>query len=145
VEPFEDVWGFLPEEAPDPGPLPPLPPEPIRQLEEPSEPPPTMVALGPPPLSERESQRWGHRLLMLQVHDTMLDNTISRATRRKEVRTILAAASRLYPDAARAEVASIIDEDRAQLAARQRAKAKAKLEPRPPADDAKVIPIRRDG
>jgi hypothetical protein len=60
------------------------------------------------------------------------------------VRTILTAAARLYPDAARAEVADTIDKDRRQLEARQRAKAHAKLEARPPAGAANLIQFRRD-
>lgn len=137
ADPDGDVWGG----SPDAGELPPLPP--IQTGESPSEPPAALRALGAPPDSARDAQTWAFRVLMLQAHEAAMDPTISSSTRRREVRVILAAASKLYPDAARAEVASTIDEDRRQLATRQRAKAHAKLEARPSAGAAKVIPIRR--
>lgn len=142
VDPDGDVWGAEPDGDPDPAGLPPLP---ITAAvgDPPSEPPESLRALGAPPDSARDAQTWGFRVLMLQAHEAAMDPTISSSTRRKEVRVILAAAAKLYPDAARAEVASTIDEDRRQLLARQRAKAHAKLEARPPAGGAKVIAIRR--
>ncbi len=142
-----DVWGYT--VAPTPAlPLPPLPtPPPMHPHanDAPEAPPESLVANGPPPDDARGAQAWGFRALMLQAHEAMIDVKISSATRRKEVRVILAAAAKLYPDAARAEVANTIDEDRRQLMERKRANARAKLEARPPAGAAKVIPIRRDG
>lgn len=139
----DDEWGYAPPDVASLPPLPVLPP--YHTGDQPSAPPESLVANGPPPASARGAQSWGFRALMLQAHEAMLDTTISQATRRKEVRTILAAASKLYPDAARAEVADTIEEDRRQLTDRKRAKAKAKLETRPLAGGAKVIPIRGDG
>lgn len=136
-----DEWGYRAEAT-----LPPLPPEPTaRNGEQPSPPPAVLVALGAPPESARAGQAWAYRVLQMQAHEAMLDTSISQATRRKEVRVILAAAAHHYPDAARAELAGLIDDDRRQLEDRRRAKAKAKLEALPPAGGAKVIPIRGDG
>lgn len=141
-----DVWGYTPEPEAEVATLPPLPPEPARATgDEASEPPESLVALGPPPSSERASQRWAHRLLMLQAYEVAKDPTISNLTRVKRVCAILASAARMFPDAARAELADIIDEDRRQLEDRRRAKARAKMEARPPPGEAKVIPLRRDG
>jgi len=139
--PPANEWGY----EVTPATLPPLPPVMAATSEQASPPPESLVANGPPPADARGAQAWGFRALMLQAHDAMVDGTISSAARRKEVRVILAAAAKLYPDAARAEVANTIDEDRRELVERKRANARAKLEARPPAGNAKVIPIRRDG
>lgn len=139
-EPPEEDWGEDPEED-----LLPMPPPPTRSAESPSAPPESLVANGPPPDNAAAMQAWGYRALNLQAHEAMMDSSISQATRRKEVRTILAAAARLYPDAARYELAELIKRDERELGERKRARAAAKLEARPNAGGAKVIPLRRGG
>lgn len=134
-EPVEsDEWGSSAEEVPAFVPV---------ALEQPSEPSEALKSLGDPPADARGGQAWAYKALMIQAREVMVDNTISEATRRKEVRTILAAAARHYPDAVKFDDAEAVRRADERVSKRKRGRAAAKLEERPSAGAAKVIPIRR--
>jgi hypothetical protein len=88
---------------------------------------------------------WARDFLMLQAWETALDGGLSQPARRKEVRAILRDAARHMTDAARYDTKKAIDAQRAALEERKRGRAQARLQARPPAAGAKIIPIRRDG
>lgn len=113
--------------------------------DQPSEPPPELLAIGAPPAGADEIQAWGYRVLATMAWDAMRDKAISQETRRRRVPSLLAAAAKFYPDAVKAEIAAKIDRRDREVTERKRAKAAARLEARPPPGSAKVIPIRRDG
>jgi hypothetical protein len=89
---------------------------------------------------------WSYRVLTTQAYETMLDVRLTQEQRRKEVRIILAAASKHMTDAQRYDVKKAIDRQREELDTKKRGRAAAKMAARPAgAVNAKVIPIRRDG
>lgn len=141
-----DVWGEVAEEDEHEDDLPDLPAMPVSPPDEASPPPKSMVALGPPPVDDAMAMaKWAYQFLMLQAHETMLDPNLSEAQRRKEIRVILAGASKHMNDAMRFDTAQLIRRDREAIESRKRARAAAKPEARPSPGGAKVIPIRRDG
>lgn len=126
--------------SPDPpAPLPATPPAPTsRTADQPSRPPPAEILdLGNPPSDPLEAQHWAYRITIASMADAARDADLSPRERRKEIRTIGAAAARLLPNASIAEAVAMIKADRAELEAKQRARGGAKLEARP----AKVIPL----
>jgi hypothetical protein len=141
----DDEWGAPPEAfgLGAVGELGAPPPQPER--EPPKPPPASLMLLGPPPEDALAAAAWAYRLLMLQAYETML-RPQPEADRDKVVRTILRDAAKHQTDAARYDYMQLVEADKKELDARRRGEASAKLVPRPPAgEDAKVIPLRRDG
>lgn len=120
---------------------PPPPPPPRSPSEQPSPPPAALVQLGDPPKDPLAAQEWLHRAMILSAHDAMIDENISPATRRKELRTISAAAAKLLPHARLYQAEQLIKSDRDELERRRVQRAGATLERRPTTGGAKVIPI----
>lgn len=109
-----------------------------------SKPPAALIALGPPPLDAAGIQKWNYQALTIMAWDVMQDETISQETRMKRSSALLTAASKHYPEAARFDLGQKIAADKAERDDRKaRNKAGAKMEPRPSAGGAKVIPIRQ--
>jgi len=120
-----------PEADGDPADPPPLPA--IPGTDGPAAPPPAaLVALGTPPDDPLAAQSWLHRAMVVSAHDAMNDGTISAKERRRELRTISAAAARLMPDARRWEAEQLILSNQRELEAKAKAKRGAKLEAAPP-------------
>lgn len=109
------------------------------------EPPPELVALGPPPADAAGMQKWNYQVLSTMIALTVKDTTISNETRAKRIVQLTAAAAKHYPEAARYDLDQRIRQDSEHLAGKKRARAAAQMERRPPAGGAKVIPIRSDG
>lgn len=107
--------------------------------------PQRMLDLGEPPSDAAALQKWMYQLLAAQAYETVVDPTLSQTARRKELRIILASASKHFPEAAKYDLSQQINADREELDAKKRNRAAAKLERRPKSAGAKVIPIRRDG
>ncbi len=102
-----------------------------------------MMDLGEPPEDPEKAMQWMFRAQTIALREAMVDPKLSARGRRREMRTIAAAASRLYPDSARARVADRIQKDRDELAAKRRNRAAAALEQRPKlGTSAGVIPFR---
>jgi hypothetical protein len=76
----------------------------------------------------------------LVLHDSKISNDI----RMKRFAELTAAAAKHYPEAAKADLAARLDREAEEMAGKKRARAAAKMERRPPAGGAKVIPIRPD-
>lgn len=112
--------------------------------EQPSEPPAELMAIGAPPQKAAALQLWGYQMLNALAWDLARDPKISAETRRRRLPAMLAAAAKLYPDAARFENAESARAAAEVLEGKKRARAAAKLERRPAAGGAKVIPIRRE-
>ena len=134
------------QEAAIEGEMPPLPPLPPRRgavTDQPSEPSDGLVALGEPPDDPSAAMEWLHRTLVVSAKDAISDTSISAATRRRELRTIAAAARAVYPDASRWKLAQLIQADRDEVEQKRRARAGAKQAAKGAApDSARVIPIR---
>lgn len=117
------------------------PPPPVMPSERASPVPEWVATLGPVPEDPLAAQYWLYRANVMSAHGALKDDTISEATRRKELRTISASASRLMPDARRWEAEQLVKKHRAELEAKATAKAGAKLvdvdddppDPAPPA------------
>ncbi len=123
-----------PEPCPTPGALP--------NGQKPPAPPPELVAIGNELRAVKDplqGNALAHRALLASMADILIDESLTPAQRRKELRTTAAAAKDLLPDARRAEVDRLIKEDRQILEAKSRQRKGAKLEPVP--DEAKVIQI----
>ena len=112
--------------------------------EEPCEPAPELVALGLPPEDSAGIQKWHYQALSTMAALVLRSNKISDETRMKRFGALTLAAARHYPEAAKWDLAQKIARDAEDAAGRKRAKAAARLEKRPAAGGAKVIPIRRD-
>lgn len=97
-----------------------------------SEPPLSLVTLGPPPDDMMAAQSWAYRAVVLTLQEAMLDTGISAKERRKQIIQISGNLSKLMPDARRWETEKLIREDRAEIERKERAKRGAKLEPLPP-------------
>lgn len=80
-----------------------------------------------------EGNALAHTALLATMRDVLADVNLSPAARRKELRTIAAAAKDLLPDARRYEAEQIILQDRRELEQKARARRGAKLEAAPPA------------
>jgi len=102
-----------------------------------------MVALGAPPEDALAAAKWAYRLLMMQAYETMIDPNLSQSDRRREIRVILAGAKGHMTDSMRFDAKELIKRNAAELDARKRNRAAAKMQKMPSAPGAKVIPIRR--
>lgn len=118
VDPEDDGEERSVENAPAPPPMPGEAPSPVPEW---------VDGLGPVPEDPLAAQYWLYRANVMSAHGALKDNTISEATRRKELRTISASASRLMPDARRWEAEQIVKKHRAELEAKATAKTGAKL------------------
>lgn len=114
----------------------------IAGIEGATAPAPELVALGAPPADAAGIQKWNYQLLSTMAYLAMKDPNISNDTRMKRCAQLTTAAARHYPEAAKFDLAQKISRDTETMTTRKRAKAAAKLERRPPAGGAKVIPIR---
>ncbi len=112
--------------------------------DQPETPPPELEALGMPPEDASGIQKWNYRLLSTLVALTVKDRTISNETRAKRIAQLAAAAAKHYPESAKYDLGQRIARDAEEMAGKKRARAAAKMERRPPAGGAKVIPIRSD-
>lgn len=107
---------------------------PMARPEPPPSPPPAdLLALGPPPSDPLEANAWAHRATLLAMHSAAIDERISERERRKEIRTLGAAAAKLIPQVRLWEAEQMIREDRHELE-RKRQQREAKLVPRQEAD-----------
>ena len=120
---------FGEDEGPNVGNAPPLPP--MAPSEQPSKPPQSILDLGAPPPDPLAAQAWLHKVLIASAADAAIDPDISPATRRKELRTISAAAAKLVPHSRLYEAEQLILNDRKQLEAKVRSRVSAKLKPIP--------------
>lgn len=107
---------------------PPLPP---MMGEKPAPPPKSIVDLGSPPEDPLAAQAWLHKVLIASAADAAIDPDISAKERRRELRTISAAAAKLVPDVRRYEAEQTVLRARKSLEAKVRAKQGAKLRPIP--------------
>lgn len=126
----------------------PMPPSTSSATAPPSPPPPALVALAgkiEQSTDPLERQTLAHAACLASMADVLADTTISAAERRRELRTIAAAAARLFPYARLYQAEQAVKQQRAELENRKRTRAGAKLEKRPTAGDGKVIPIRIGG
>jgi hypothetical protein len=109
-------------------------PEPVTR---PGPPPAELAELPPPPADPLEAAAYVHRALMITFFDAARDTKIGARERRKELRTIAAAASKSFPDARRWEAVQLIKSHQAALDRTKAARrGMATLEPLPeePAD-----------
>lgn len=140
---------FGEDEVPSVHNAPPLPP--MASSEKPSKPPQTIVDLGAPPDDPLAAQAWLHKVLIMSAADAAIDPEISAATRRRELRTIAAAAAKLMPDTRRYEAEQTVLKARRALEAKVRAKQGAKLrkvpvaEPAPTSEEVAEEPERAAG
>lgn len=136
---LEDDFGGL--DLPPP-PAPP-PPNVDAAKEPPPPPPPELVEISKKIAASTdnlEMQALVHSALCASIADVLADTKISAADRRRELRTISAAAAKSFPYRRLYEAEQLVKADSAILEDRRRARAGATLEARPTA--AKVIPIR---
>jgi hypothetical protein len=136
----DEIFGGLPDAEPDDsGEVPPM-----VFGDQPEAPPPELEALGPPPEDAAGIQKWNYRVISTMIALTVRDRNISNETRMKRVAQLSAAAAKHYPEAAKYDLDQRISRDAEELAGKKRARAAAKMERRPPAGGAKVIPLRPD-
>jgi hypothetical protein len=138
--PADEIFGGLPDE-PEPEDLSEVP---AMFGDQPEDPPPELVALGPPPADATALQKWNYEVISTMIAITLKDRTISNQTRAKQIIQLSAAAAKHYPEAAKYDLDQRIARDAEEMAGKKRARAAAKMERRPPAGGAKVIPIRSD-
>lgn len=112
--------------------------------EEPTPPPEELLALGLPPEDAAGIQKWHYRALSTMAALVLRSDKISDEVRMKRFGALTLAAARHYPDAAKYDLAQQIAKDAAEVLGRKKSKAAAKLEKAPPAEGARVIPLRRD-
>lgn len=84
-----------------------------------------------PPTDPLEAQASLYRMLVLSAYDVAKDKFLTSANRRKELRTIIAAAAKLFPESRRWEVDQLIRSDREAIDKRASEKTGATLEPMP--------------
>lgn len=84
-----------------------------------------------PPSDPLEAQASLYRMLVLSAYDVAKDKFLTSANRRKELRTIIAAAAKLFPESRRWEVDQLIRQDREAIDKRASEKAGATLEQMP--------------
>ncbi len=146
LDPWDELVAIANEDGPSVMGAPPPPPPPSSMLRrpEPSKPPQSLIDLGAPPADLELSAEWRYKLLCAQAYDAAMDEGISQAERRKEVRAILSAAANQFPDARRQAAVREIKQSREKLDARRKQKTVAKLEAVPVGGGAKVIQIRGD-
>lgn len=124
-------------------PPPPPAPSPGSTREPPQPPPPELVAISEQIAKSSdplERQALVHAALCASIADVLADTKISAAERRRELRTISAAAAKSFPYRRLYEAERIVKRHERELEDRRRDKAGAKLEDRPKAG--KLIPIR---
>lgn len=112
--------------------------------DQPEDPPPELVALGSPPEDTMAARKWQHRMYMVMIALTLRDPTISNEKRMKRLIELNTAATKVQDDAARHDLDRKISADAEAIEGKKRARAAAKMERRPPAGGAKVIPLRPD-
>ncbi|HEX6022544.1 MAG TPA: hypothetical protein VFZ00_11155 [Solirubrobacter sp.] len=112
--------------------------------DEPEDPPPELLALGMPPEDAAGIQKWNYRLITTMIALAVKDPKISNETRAKRIAQLSVAAAKHYPEASRFDLAQRLDREAEEMAGKKRARAAAKMERRPPAGGAKVIPLRPD-
>jgi hypothetical protein len=83
-----------------------------------------------PPDDPLKAQAELYRMLVLSAYDAATDTLLSAKARRQEIRTITAAAAKLFPESRRWQVEQLIKADREAIAKRASEKTAAKLEPR---------------
>lgn len=103
----------------------------VKQADAPSQPPLALREFKTPPSDPLQANAELHRMLVLSAYDAATDETITARERRKEIRTITAAAAKLMPDARRWEAEQLIKADRRELEQRSADKRGAKLVPLP--------------
>lgn len=134
ADPVDDSLGFGGSDEPEPTPANPYASKPSAEI----------VALGMPPEDAAGIQKWNYRLLSTMAALAAKDETISESERMRRIAMLTQAAARHYPEAARYDLDRRLQADAEELAGKKRARAAAKMERRPPAGGAKVIPIRPD-
>lgn len=104
-------------------------------IEEATEPSDTVKALGPPPLgSVRSMAEWMFQLAVTQVHEAANDKNCSQERREQRVRSMMSAATRVYPEALRQEAAREIKDSRRAVEDRKKnRRVAAAVEPAPEA------------
>lgn len=137
----DEIFGGLPDD-PEPDDGSEVPAMPFG--EQPEDPPPELEAIGLPPEDAAGIQKWNYRVISTMIALTVKDRTISNETRMKRVAQLSAAAAKHYPEAAKYDLSERIARDAEVMAGKKRARADAKMERRPPAGGAKVIPFRPD-
>lgn len=126
--------------------LPPCPPAPRDSAAAPvahAPPPPELVAISKriaDSSDNLEMQSLVHAALCASIADVLADTAISAADRRRELRTISAAAAKSFPYRRLYEAEQLVKADQAKIDSKRRDKAGARLEGRP--TTGKVIPIR---
>ena len=138
--PADEIFGGVADEPPDDDSEVPA----MAFADQPEDPPPELKALGPPPREAAALQKWNYEVLSTMIAITVKDRTISNRARAKQIIQLSAAAAKHYPEAAKYDLSERIARDAEELAGKKRARAAAKMERRPPAGGAKVIPIRSD-
>lgn len=143
-DPWDGLFAAESDEVEDDAPEPP----PLPAIKQPRPVSAAINALGPPPVEEGAvaMAKWGYKLMMLSADEARMDDQLSPAERRQEIRRCIDGAGKLMNDAMRYDVKKLIEEERQQLEAKKRGKAAARTEkaPRAPAG-AMVIPFRREG
>lgn len=142
AEELEDFGG---DDLPPPA-APPAPGSP-NAAAPPQPPPPELVAISKriaATSDNLEMQALVHAALCASIADVLADDKISAAERRRELRTISAAAAKSFPYRRLYEAEQLVKADAAALEVRKRERSAAVLEKRKVSGDAggKVIPIR---
>lgn len=91
-----------------------------------------LAELGPPPADPLAANAWAHRATLLAMHNAVIDPKITERERRKEIRSLAAAAAKLMPDTRRWEAEQLIRSDREEIDRKEGDRHGAKLEPLPP-------------
>jgi hypothetical protein len=111
----------------------PKPPPPPR-VTVPAAPPKVLADFEPPPDDELAAEAYLHRSLMASYYDAMQDKNLSPRERRKEMRTIAAAAAKAMPRRRLYEAEQLAKRVAEGLEVKEKQKRGAKLVPRPPRD-----------
>lgn len=119
--------------------------KPLEAAATPAPPPKELKDLGPPPEDPLQQQAYLYKVLVMSAYDVARDEKLSPRERRKELRTISAAAQKLMPRARLAEAEARVLGYQAEIDKKARERQGAKLEPLPkllpaPAPAAEVKP-----
>jgi hypothetical protein len=131
----DDFGGPMP--SPTVATAPPAPPRPqiaTRPAEKPEPPSKVLLELADKMANAKdtlEAATYLFHAVIASGAEALRDGQISAAARRKELRTIAAAADKLQPDARRFEAEQTIKRHRAELDSRRASKKGATMEPRP--------------
>jgi hypothetical protein len=93
------------------------PPPPI--VAQPAPPPDSFTTIGPPPPDALAGNAWAYQLVMVAMHDVVVDNNLSPRERRKEIRGLGASATKLLPHARLWETEQFIRKYTAEIEARR--------------------------